>query len=64
MFIYNIFVGKEYEGLPEELNLQSKCFIDLLILREDSSPSQLLVIQTEHSIVLHFALCFILFIIH
>ena len=38
MFIYIFLVGEEY-GLPEELNLQSKCSLDLLILREDLSPS-------------------------
>ena len=44
-------VGEEYEGLPEQLHLQTKCFLDLLILREDLSPSQLSVIQTQHSIM-------------
>ena len=39
------------KDLPEELHLQSKCFLDLLILREELSPSQLSVIQTEHSII-------------
>ena len=39
------------EDLLEELHLESECFLDLLILREELSPSQLLVIQTEHSII-------------
>ena len=46
----------EYEGLPEELHLQIKCFPYLLILKEDFSPSQLSVIQTYH---LHCVLLFI-----
>ena len=46
-----ILVEKEYEGLSEVLHLQSKCFLDLLILREDLSPSQLSVILTEFNII-------------
>ena len=46
-----ILVGKEYEGLSEVLHLQSKCSLDLLILREDLSPSQLSVILTEFNII-------------
>ena len=52
----------EYEGLSEELHLQSKYFLDLLILREDLSPSQLLVIQTEYivmCIMFYYCLLFI-----
>ena len=46
-----ILVGEEYEGLLEELHFQSKCFLDLLVLREDLSRSQFSVIQTEHNIM-------------
>ena len=46
-FYLYILVGEEYEGFPEELHLWSKCFLDLLILREDLSPSQLSVILTD-----------------
>ena len=51
ILILYILVGEEYEGLSEQLNLQSKCFLHLLILREDLSSSQLSVIQTEYSII-------------
>ena len=54
-----ILVGEEHEGLPEVLHLQSECFLDLLISREDSSSSQLSVIQTELSIMFYYCLLFI-----
>ena len=62
IFIHFI-VGEEYEGLPEELHLQIKYFLDLLILREDLRPSQFSVILTEHSIY-HMYCILLLFIIH
>ena len=42
-------------------NYICKRFLDLLILKEDLSPSQLSVIQTEYSII---CIMFIMFIIH
>ena len=61
VYLY-ILVEEEYEGLSEKLYLQSKYFLDLLILRGDLSPSQLSVIQTEHSIMC--IMFYYLFIIH
>ena len=34
---YCFILVDEYEGLLEELHLQSKCFLDLLIVKEDLS---------------------------
>ena len=61
MFIYIYILVRECEGLSEQLNLQSKSFLDLLILREDLSPSQLSVIQTEQQYHAYYVL--LLFII-
>ena len=57
VYLY-ILVGEEYEGLSEELYLQSKCLLDL---RKDMSPSQFSVIQTEHNVM---CIVLLLFIIH
>ena len=58
VYLY-ILVGEEYEGLSEELHLQSKCFLDLIILREDLSPLQLSVIHSIMCILYFICLLFI-----